>query len=245
MNMKKSSHFSIQHEWSLHWIRDGKIKSTRVIYCGSPKERALLKSLASVDVIGRKSMLEIFGIDTKRAKKMCFEGKIIEHKIQMGKRILCIYTLGKVGADLIEVAGYKNNYWLRLEVPDVLKRLMYYHLYSYLPDMQIAPAVKPFVGSLVDADSGNQLFVYILRGNSDDLQQFLKWEENFSERLIIVTESLTHVEPLVPFLVASKTNVRIAEDMDLYTDEPIQNSFYFIDKDTKQLIRDQVIYSES
>ncbi|MGE7920773.1 hypothetical protein ACQKM9_17820 [Viridibacillus sp. NPDC093762] len=91
---------------------------------------------------------------------------------------------------------------------------------------------------------GNQLFVYILRDNIDDLQQFLKWEENFSERLIIVTESLTHVEPLV-LLVASKTNVRIAEDLDLYTDEQIQNSFYFIDKDTKQLLRDQVIYSES
>lgn len=245
MEKNSISSFSVCHEWSLYWKKDGNPQSSRIIYCESQKEQALLKALASVDVIGRKSLLEIFDINKQRAKRMCFEGKLVEHKIHMAKRQLCIYTLGKVGAELIDVAGYKANYWLQLEVADVLKRLVYYHLYSYLPDMQIGPAVKPFVGSLTNGE--NQLFVYVLRGNCNDLLQFLKWDENFSERLIIVTESLSHVEPAIPFLLASKTNVRIAEDLDLdlYTDEPIQSSFYFIDTDTKQLIRDQVINSDT
>ena len=52
---------------------------------------------------------------------------------------------------------------------------------------------------------------------------FFKWNEHFDERVIILTESLRHLEPLKWQL--SKLKIRMALDEDLYNDvEHIQNA---------------------
>lgn len=109
----------------------------------------------------------------------------------------------------MSIPGYEHNYWIKYEVEDVLKGLLFFQLYEYFSESRIFPATEPFIGSIFYQE--RPIYIYVLRGDIQDLMVFLKWRE-FNERMIIITESLPHLQPL---LMGKELKLRVTTDTDL------------------------------
>src|SRR5699024_6247623 len=223
-----SSPFSIEHPWTLHWQRlPSNLKTIHYVNDKSSKERAALDALAKVGIIGGKQLFRLFRLQKKRLKQMVREQKIVRHELHVNKQIIPVYTLGQTGAIMTDVP-YEPNYWVIYQTRDVLKRLLFFELYQYFHGSTIMPAPEPFVGAI--ELNGKPLYIYVSRGDVKDLLIYLKWKgRSFNERLIIITESMKHIEPLKMY--AKDMKLRITTDQDLMADKTdIQSMFYFLDK---------------
>ncbi|MCI2257206.1 hypothetical protein L2D08_23115 [Domibacillus sp. PGB-M46] len=159
----------------------------------SAKEKRALEALACIGVIGGLQLSRLFSLDKKRKKKMTAEKKLVRHNMKKNNRVIPVYTLGVNGAAVAGVPGYQNNYWLKYKVEEVLKRLLFFQLYEYFPDSRIFPASEPFVGSVFVQN--NPIYIYVLKGDIQDLMMYLKWKA-FDGRIIIITESLSYLHLL-------------------------------------------------
>ncbi len=160
---------------------------------------------------------------------MVAEKKIVRHEIHRNKQVVPIYTIGINGA---VIAGLndsnESNYWVEFKTEDVLKRLLFFQLYQHFPESKVIPTQEPFSGLI--QFQGKPFYVYVVRGDVNDLLMYLKCNgKHFNERLIIITESIRHVQPLK--VTAESLKVRVALDVDLRDDiEDLQNLFYFLDE---------------
>ena len=223
------SSYSLSHEWSLHWTRiPSNIKRSDFVNGESQKERKALEALAAVGLIGGAQLSRLFFLDKKRLKRMVAEKKIVRHEIHRNKQIVPIFTLGISGA---VVAGlnecYESNYWVEYKIEDVLKRLLFFQLFQYFPESQVIPTQEPFTGAI--QFQGKPIYVYVVRGDVNDLLMYLKWKgKHFNERLIIITESIRHLESLKQIVETLK--VRVAVDLDLQEDiKNLQKLFHYMD----------------
>ena len=109
-----------------------------------------------------------------------------------------------------------------------MKRLLFFQLFQHFPESSVLPTQEPFSG--VIQFQGRPIYVYVVRGDVNDLLMYLKWSgKHFNERLIIITESIRHLQPLK--VTAETLKVRVAVDADLWDDfEELQKHFYFLDK---------------
>ena len=189
--------FSLEHDWKLNWTRVPEhIKADKYVNGESPKERRALEALACIGVIGGLQLSRLFSLDKKRKKKMVAEKKLVRHDIQKNQQIIPVYTLGINGAKAASIPGYENNYWLKYEMGDMLGKLLFFQLYEWFPGSRISPAVNPFEGVIFYKNK--PLYIYSVKGNIQDLLVFLKWKE-FSQRMIVITESLKHLEELLHY----------------------------------------------
>lgn len=224
----------MSHQWSVYWTRlPSNFKRLRFFNGESPKELNAIKALAAVGLISGKQMREIFGLDRKRLKTMTLEHKLVRHEMKKDKNAVTLYTLGANGAIMAGVEdSFKNNYWVAYKTEDILKRILFFQLYKQFQKtmlrVSVLPTPKPFIGAI--ELRGKPFYVYVVRGDTNDLTMFLKWNEQFNERVIVLTETLRHLEPLK--WVLSNLPVRIALDCDLLQEqetEHIQNLFYFME----------------
>ena len=109
-----------------------------------------------------------------------------------------------------------------------MKRLLFFQLYQYFPESKVLPTQEPFSGAI--RFQGRPIYVYVLRGDVNDLLMHLKWNgKHFNERLIIITELIRQLQPLK--VTAETLKVRIALDVDLQDDiGDLQKLFYFLDE---------------
>lgn len=217
-----SSPFSLSHDWTLCWKRVYG-RGNPYVNGESPREQKALQALGAVGVIGSSQLMRLFlNRDKNRRKRMVREKKLVRHEIRRNNQSIPIYTLGPNGAPIAKVSEYEDNYWVTYKVEDVLKRLLFFQLYAKFPKARIVPAPSPFVGAI--SFKSNLFYVYVIRGDMQDLLVHLKWHP-FTERMIILTESLNHLQPLNAF--APDLKVRVTTDQDLRGD--LRNLFYFWD----------------
>lgn len=242
------SPFSISHEWTLHWkCLPSNLKRLPFFNDKSEKEQKAVEAISKVGLIGGQQLLHLFGINKKRLAKMVTEQKIVRHEMRLGNQVMPIYTLGLNGAMMAGIEeAYKMNYWLEYKTEDVLKRIVFFKLYEHFrkegegaddeggQGYDILPTPKPFSGAI--RFKGKPFYIYVLRGDANDLMMYMKWKgDAFNERLIVVTESLRYLEGLKPILQLLK--VRVALDADLLQSvEHVQNLFYFLSDG--QFVRD-------
>lgn len=223
--------FSLTNEFVVHWVRlPSNYKRFERFNGESPKESHALKALASVGLIGGQQLQQLFNIDKKRLSAMQREHKLVRHEIKLKGQIIPVYTLGENGAIMANMHDYYEiNYWVKYSVEDVLKRLLFFALYkqfyNFSEEFQIQSAPNPFVSAII---KDHPFYVYVVRGSTEDLLNFLKWSEHFNERLILVTESLKHIEPLKWVLVNKKVRIALDEDL-LKESEHIQQLFFHLD----------------
>ena len=79
-----------------------------------------------------------------------------------------------------------------------------------------------------------------MRGDVNDLLIYLKWSgKHFNERLIIITESIRHLQPLK--ITAETLKVRVAVDVDLQDyNEDRKKMFYFLDESAEFVSEEKV-----
>ncbi len=227
------SPFSLSHEWVLHWTRiPSHFKPSNRVNGESPKEQSALTALASVGVIGGEQLSQLFSLDKKRLKRMVMENKLVRHEIRMNNRAIPIYTLGINGAMIVGVNGYEHNYWVEYKVEDVLKRLLFFQLYHFFPNTEVVPTVDPFISSFTRNNS--PMYVYVARGDTNDLLMFLKWND-FNERLFIVTESLSHLKMLKLNLKNIKVRVALDEELLSLEGGDVRQRFYYLNENGEWL----------
>ena len=224
------SPYSLSHEWSLHWTRiPSNIKRSAFVNGESPKERKALEALAAVGLIGGTQLSRLFNLDKKRLIRMVAEKKIVRHEIHRNKQVIPIYTLGINGAVIAGLnEGYEGNYWVEYKIEDVLKRILFFQLYKHFPESKVLPTQEPFSGAI--KFQGKRFYVYVVRGEVNDLLMYFKWSgKKFNERLIIITESIRHLQPFKE--IAETLKVRVAVDVDLLDDiGDYQKLFRFINE---------------
>ncbi|WP_186668774.1 hypothetical protein [Sporosarcina sp. BP05] len=224
------SPYSLSHEWSLHWTRiPSNIKRSDYINGESPKERKALEALAAVGIIEGAQLFRLFSLDKKRLKRMVMEKKIVWHEIHRNQQVVPIYTIGINGAVIAGLNDcYESNYWVEYKIEDVLKRLLFFQLLKQFPESKVVPAQLPFSGAI--QFQGKPIYLYVVRGDVNDLLTYLKWRgKHFKDRVIIITESIRHLLPLR--VTAAALKVRVALDLDLRDDiEDLQKHFYFLDE---------------
>lgn len=199
-----------QHEWKLTWKRiPSNARYDKPVETQSKKEQKALEAIASVGVIGGAQLKRIFNIDKQRLKRMVGRKLIVQHELMRGNTLIPIYTIGKHGANKV-MPQYEGNYWVKFNTEEVLKRLAFFQLSDLFEKTTILPSPDPFVGTL--RMNGNEFYVYVTRGNTEDLMMFLKWK-SFSGRMIIITETLNYLKPVEAFLLGLK--VRVLTDREL------------------------------
>jgi hypothetical protein len=225
-----TSPFSLSHQWSLHWTRiPSNIKRLDFVNAESPKERKALEAVAAVVVIGGAQISRLFSLDKKRLKRMAAEKKIVRHEIHRNQQVVPIYTIGINGAVIAGLNDrFESNYWVEYKIEDVLKRLLFFQLIQHFPESKVLPTQEPFSGAI--QYQGKPIYMYVVRGDVNDLLMYLKWSgKNFNERLIIITESIRHLQPLK--VIAETLKLRVALDVDLRDDnEGFQKLFYLLDE---------------
>lgn len=226
--------FSVTHPWSIHWHRlPSNFKRMKHFNGSSEKEQKAMLALASVGLIGGQQLQRMYGIDKKRLRNMVREQKIIRHEMHLKGKIVPIYTLGINGACMAGMEEtYELNYWVAYRTEDVLKRIVFFQLWKYFDDLaggvaSVGATPKPFIGSI---QIGNNLFyVYVIRGDANELLTYLKWNKDiFNKRLIIAAESLRHMEPLKEALAKLKVRVVLDDDLTANQEGDIPANFYFI-----------------
>lgn len=223
------SPFSLQHDWELFWKRlSSNEKVPEFIQCESQKEQKALNAIAKIGIIGGRHLFHLFSIDKKRLKKMEREKKIVRHELKRGNHIIPIYTLGLAGSIITRHSAYEVNHWVEYRLEDVLKRLLFFKFYEFFSDLSIIPAPEPFVGAI--NLKNNPLYVYIVRGDTTDLLNYLKWKRHtFNGRLIVITEDLGHIKPFI--MHTKHLKMRITTDNDLLQSNSIRDLFYFLNKE--------------
>jgi hypothetical protein len=160
---------------------------------------------------------------------MATEKKIVRHEIHRNQQVVPIYTIGINGAVIAGLNDrFESNYWVEYKIEDVLKRLLFFQLIQHFPESKVLPTQEPFSGAI--QYQGKPIYMYVVRGDVNDLLMYLKWSgKNFNERLIIITESIRHLQPLK--VIAETLKLRVALDVDLRDDnEGFQKLFYLLDE---------------
>ena len=87
---------------------------------------------------------------------------------------------------------------------------------------------EPFSGII--QFQGRPIYVYVVRGDVNDLLMYLKWKgKHFNERLIIIAESIRHLELVKTTFYYLK--VRVAKDLDLQpNNEGVLKKLHYIDE---------------
>ena len=165
---------------------------------------------------------------------MVIEKKIVRHEIHRNKQVIPIYTLGINGAVVAGLNGcYESNYWVEYKTEDVLKRLLFFQLYKHFPESKVLPTQEPFSGAI--QFQGERIYVYVVRGEVNDLLMYLKWRgQHFDERLIVITESIRHLQLLKS--IADTLKVRVTVDVDLLNDTKNFRIFFILWMKTVSLL---------
>lgn len=220
------SPFSLEHNWTINWHRlPSNIKERPILGEIAKNEEKALYAIASVGVITSSQMYHLFNLNKTKLKKMVARQRIVRHELILNeKHKISIYTLGINGAKIVRLSGYEINYWVRYQITDVIKRLLFFSLLERFKDKnaEVMPAPEPFAGGLVINEK--PMYVYVVRGDVTDLIMFIKWNE-FHERMIIVTESLSVLAQLKPYLNNIKLRV-ILDHSIVDKNSDISKAFY-------------------
>lgn len=222
--MATISPFSLSHSWSVHWNRlPSNFKERPILGEIAKNEEEALKAIASVGVITSTQLFNIFKLNKNKQKRMVYRHRLVQHELSLNnKEQISIYTLGVNGAKIVNLPGYEVNYWVRYTINDTLKRLLFFSFYERFYPVELLPAVDPFTGGILV--NNKPMFVYVLRGDLNDFIMYLKWNK-INERLIIITESLSFLEQLKPYLHNIK--LRVIEDSSVFDkSKSIRESFY-------------------
>lgn len=190
-----------KHEWDLKWkiIRSNQ-KYDRPNENRTEKEEKALEAIATVGVIGGLQLKNLFRISKQQLKSMENRHLVVRHSISQNGREIPIYTVGKYGANKI-MPEYAENYWLEMNIVNVLKCLSFFQFCYLFPDVEIIPAPAPFTAGIYLNNQRKQPFyIYVVRDGIKDLLLYLKWKRQFTERIFIITEKLEYINSLEIFM---------------------------------------------
>lgn len=221
------SPFSLEHDWAIHWRRiPSNFQEAPILGQIAENEEEAIYAVASVGLITANQLFNLYSLTRKKVTRMVKRHRLVEHKLVMNdKHTISVYSLGINGAKIAGVSGYESNYWVKYTIEDVLKRLLFFSFYERFYPNKLSPAIDPFMGAITI--NQKPMYVYVVRGDLNDIMMFLKWNP-LHERLIIITESLSFLGELKPYLHNIKLRV-ILDNSVVDKKQPMNKSFYLFE----------------
>lgn len=133
--------------------------------------------------------------------KLKSEHKVVEHSLMTKGKNYKLYTLGPVGAAIINVP-YQADYWFWYSDSDTIQKLMSVDLYIQMCDylsaeVKVLVANRPYVHTFVHGDREYQIGVVL-----DDVVSLLelyRWEPP-RDRVILICQHVNQVDSLLRYL---------------------------------------------
>lgn len=219
------SPFSLQHDWSVNWTRiPSSIRVDPRINIHSINERKALEAIASVGLIGRNQLIRLFRLTKKEINAMEKTHKIIRHEIIKNNSVVTpIYTLGIKGALALELEDYEVNYWVEYFSDDILKCLLFFQVYHFFPKLSVIATPSPFTGAV--QNKNNLIYVYVAKGDQDDLMRYLKWQKQSGHRLMLIVENFNQLKPLE--LYFDELKIRVVLEKDLISETNLKKDIFY------------------
>ncbi|MDR3584702.1 MAG: hypothetical protein P4L59_05185 [Desulfosporosinus sp.] len=170
-------------------------------------EKRLFHLLASMGIMfgGQIQAHQILHRVSKTARKILAklksEHKVVEHTLTAGGKEYKLYTLGPVGAAIINVP-YQQDYWFWYSDSEAIQKLMSVDLYIQMCDylsaeVKVLVANRPYAHTFVHGDREYQIGVVL-----DDVVSLLelyRWEPP-RERVILICQRVNQVDSLLGYL---------------------------------------------
>ncbi|RKJ51420.1 hypothetical protein D7X33_32205, partial [Butyricicoccus sp. 1XD8-22] len=169
------SPFSLEHTWAVYWKRlPSNMQDRPILGQVASNEEKALKAIASVGLITANQLLNLYSLSSNKLTRMVKRNRIVQHEIVMNDKYrIAIYSLGINGAKIVGLPGYEVNYWVKYSIHDILKRLLFFSFYERFHQNELIPVPNPFMGAIIINDK--PMFVYVVRGDLNDLSMYLKW----------------------------------------------------------------------
>lgn len=237
------SPFSKARNWRISWRRiPSSYKRLINFHPGNEREHRAITALAHTGLISSKHLRDVFRIDKEQQKKMEKGDKIVRHTIQSDNLTIPMYSLGENGAIIAGLHDmYESNYWVEYQTNDVLKRFLFFEYFNLLkqrfPDIQTVATPKPFVAG-IQFSNGDIMYVYVAKGDTSDMQTYLKWGKKSinNQIMVVIGESLVHVDSFKMFLEGLR--VRILIEDDLFTQHENFNDYFYLLNDEGIFIKE-------
>lgn len=225
------SPFSLKNDWKINWSIIPSNNRPPTLTQVNKTYIEIIRIVMSIGLIGGAQLSRFLDKTNPRTIRkikavLCRKQLLVGHDIYLNKKRLTLFTAGPNAAELVGVSR-RENYWLRYDTEDVLKRLIFFELLSQFKAINpiVLPAPDPFTGAL--KLNGEVFNIYVTRGRIDDLLMHIKWEEKINGKMIIITEHLNYLKPLEAFV--HKLNLRVTTDKELLNSK--LSSMFFSWKD--------------
>lgn|GEM_PF-1865201 len=242
MSKHKASPFSTTRNWVVEWapIQPPPSKSSFFREITQAEENAI-RAIAEIGVIGGVQLTRLFlGGKKEKLKKMVAGSTIIEHFIYNEERRIPIYTLGELGARLVE-KPFRQGQWMEYTTSQILERLAFFQFYGRFSEIEAVKVVKgnePFVGNIKRIGGDQKSFhVGVVRDNLEKWSRMFKWDHKQYEKesIFLISETIAEI---IDFENVGNFNVRLVLDEDLKN--PFESMFHKWDKASSSWIRVQV-----
>lgn len=220
------SPLSEHYNWEVEWISASPHFNIEIMFninVKSVKKKKALGSLASVGVIGKEQLSQIFRLNRKEIEEMITNNLFIEHKlIRNNEGTMPIITLGYAGALAIKLDNYEENYWFQINETEILRCILFFQLYLHFPHLEVLATPHPFTGSIVN--NGSVIYVYVLKDNISDFARYLRWDKKGHHRVVVIIENPEELAQLEMFL--NEIELRVVLEEDLFKKDMSNNIFY-------------------
>jgi len=133
--------------------------------------------------------------------KLKSEHKVVEHTLTAGGKDYKLYTLGPVGAAIINVS-YQPDYWFWYSDSAAIQKLMSVDLYIQMCDylsaeVKVLVANRPYVHTFVHGDRAYHIGVVL--GDAVSLLERYRWEPP-KDRVILICQNVNQMDSLLGYL---------------------------------------------
>lgn len=225
-NLQKPSPFSISKETKMKWttMTTREKPNINAMIDVSEQQQELCDALAVVGVIGSSQCKNLYmrsNTQQRRAKALDL-GILKQHELIRDNKVIPVYTLGATGMALAGLdTDEEANKWKTYDKSMVLQRLVFFQLYMKFKSMNEKFIVKkshsPFVAAI--SIDENEFHVLVVRGNESIIQNYFKYETEIPSKILVVVESITHLQPL------QNTFKPFTDKLRVTTDDRLKSSF--------------------
>src|SRR5699024_5687276 len=205
--------FDTNKTWYFNWKSESRTSFPSLVGIDiDDKSKEIIEAVASVGLITDKQLFYFYKVRKKHLDHMRHIKMLVEHQINIANEkgdmdVLTVYTLGKIGAKILNLPHYKTDYWRSYRKNEVYKRIMFFEFFNRFK--------KGF----------EHLVIYSDKEDFYNIMNFLRWKNSFN-RMIFIASDLKSFHQLKPHL--EDKQVRYLKEADILNNDKLNGKFHVL-----------------
>lgn len=227
--------FDTNKTWYFNWKSESRTSFPSLVGIDiDDKSKEIIEAVASVGLITDKQLFYFYKVRKKHLDHMRHIKMLVEHQINIANEkgdmdVLTVYTLGKIGAKILNLPHYKTDYWRSYRKNEVYKRIMFFEFFHRFKKgfehLDIYPGISPFTGAIRYKNSIMEVFIYSDKEDFYNIMNFLRWKNSFN-RMIFIASDLKSFHQLKPHL--EDKQVRYLKEADILNNDKLNGKFHVL-----------------